>query len=288
MSETPIGATGSGPTAARAPVTAWRAVARIFPLALGQMLWSRRTAFMSLVVVVPVVVALGVRLIDATGTMEVGGRPVNGAFLFGLMVWVFFVRFAVPVFGVFYGTALIADEVEGQTITYLFVRPVPRGAVLVGKYLAYLVCAVVIVLPAVALAWLLVAPVGPGTLGDTFPDFLRDLGLIALGLAVYGAVSSWLGAVLSRPTLVGLLFVFGWEVLVMVLPGEVRRLSVAFYLEGLVPHALPGGRLGDVFRSIMASPASVGESLVWLAAILALSLWLGARAVARREYVLAQ
>jgi len=269
-------------------VTAWRAVARIFPLALGQMLWSRRTAFMSLVVVVPVVVALGVRLIDATGTMEVGGRPVNGAFLFGLMVWVFFVRFAVPVFGVFYGTALIADEVEGQTITYLFVRPVPRGAVLVGKYLAYLVCAVVIVLPAVALAWLLVAPVGPGTLGDTFPDFLRDLGLIALGLAVYGAVSSWLGAVLSRPTLVGLLFVFGWEVLVMVLPGEVRRLSVAFYLEGLVPHALPGGRLGDVFRSIMASPASVGESLVWLAAILALSLWLGARAVARREYVLAQ
>ena len=37
-------------------------------------------------------------------------------------------RFVVPVLGVFYGTALIADEVDDKTITYLFTRPVPRAA----------------------------------------------------------------------------------------------------------------------------------------------------------------
>ena len=54
------------------------------------------------------------------------------------MIWVFYLRFTVPVLGVFYGTSLMADEVEDKTITYLFTRPIRRGAVLFGKYLAYL------------------------------------------------------------------------------------------------------------------------------------------------------
>lgn len=274
--------------AARSPVSAGRAALRIFHLSLGQMLWSRRTAFLLLVVGVPVLLALTLRVIDVTGTMNVDGRRVQGPSIFGLMVWLFFVRFAVPVFGVFHGTALIADEVEARTITYLFVRPVPRGAVLIGKYLAYLVCTSLVVLPAVVLTWLLVVPIGGGTLGGTFPDFARDLGLITVGLAVYGAVSAWIGAVMRRPTLAMLIFVFGWEGLVTFLPGEIRRLSVAFYLEGLVPHMLPPGRVNDVFQSFVATPASAGESLAWLVGIAGVSLWLGARAVSRREYVLGQ
>ena len=52
-----------------------------------------------------------------------------------------------PVLAVFYGTALMADEVEDKTLTYLFTRPIPRGAVLIGKYLAYLACTILVVLP---------------------------------------------------------------------------------------------------------------------------------------------
>ena len=63
-----------------------------------------------------------------------------------------------PVLGVFYGTSLIADEVEDKTITYLFTRPIPRGAVLLGKYLAYLACTVLVVLPSVVLVYLLIVP----------------------------------------------------------------------------------------------------------------------------------
>ncbi len=80
------------------------------------------------------------------------------------MIWAFFVRFSVPVLGVFYGTSLMADEVEDKTITYLFTRPIPRGAVLVGKYLAYLACTICVVLPSVVLVWLLIVPIG-GSLG---------------------------------------------------------------------------------------------------------------------------
>ena len=83
----------------------------------------------------------------------------TGPAIFGLMIWVFYLRFTVPVLGVFYGTSLIADEVEDKTITYLFTRPIPRGAVLVGKYLAYLVCTIFVVLPSVMLVYLLIVPI---------------------------------------------------------------------------------------------------------------------------------
>ena len=58
-----------------------------------------------------------------------GGAPiVSGPSIFGLFIWLLYLRFIVPVLGVFYGTSLIADEVEDKTITYLFTRPIPRGA----------------------------------------------------------------------------------------------------------------------------------------------------------------
>ena len=39
------------------------------------------------------------------------------------MIWLLYLRFIVPVLAVYYGTSLIADEVEDKTITYLFTRP---------------------------------------------------------------------------------------------------------------------------------------------------------------------
>src|SRR6187200_1536045 len=162
---------------------------RIFELSLSEMLWSRQTIFMALVVGAPVLISLILRALDALGAPvgEVNGVRMAGPAIFGLMIWVFYLRFTVPVLGVFYGTSLIADEVEDKTITYLFTRPIPRGAILLGKYLAYLVCTIFVVLPAVTVVWLLIVPMG-GSLGSSFPDLLKDLGLLALGLAVYGAV----------------------------------------------------------------------------------------------------
>src|SRR5918996_3402773 len=193
---------------------------RIFELSLGEMLWSRRTIFMALIVGAPVVIALILRVVVSLGaplfeSTEVrdGVRTtvrMTGPAIFGLMIWIFYLRFTVPVLGVFYGTALMADEVEDKTITYLFSRPIRRGAVLVGKYLAYLGCTIFVVLPSVMIVYLLVVPMR-GTLGGSFLDLLKDLALLALGLAVYGAVFAFIGAAFKRPLLVGLIFIFGWE-----------------------------------------------------------------------------
>src|ERR1044072_880575 len=108
---------------------------RVFDFSVGEMLWSRRTIFMALVVGAPVVISVVMRLLDALGApiFRVNGMTMAGPAIFGLMIWVFFLRFTVPVLGVFYGTSLIADEVEDKTITYLFTRPLSQGAGVGGR-----------------------------------------------------------------------------------------------------------------------------------------------------------
>src|SRR3954462_2266289 len=194
---------------------------RIFDLSLSEMLWSKRTIFMMLVVGAPVVIAFLLRAIVAFGapvfedhrTTQDGVTQtirMTGPAIFGLMIWIFYLRFTVPVLGVFYGTSLIADEVEDKTITYLFTRPIPKGSVLVGKFIAYLACTLFVVLPSVVIVYLSIVPMR-GSLGGSFLDLLKDLSLLAIGLAVYGAVFAFIGAKFKRPLLVGLIFIFGWE-----------------------------------------------------------------------------
>ncbi len=78
------------------------------------------------------IVALVFRIIESLGmpALRVNGARVAGSSIFGVMMWMLYIRFIVPVLGVFYGTALMADEVEDKTLTYLFTRPIParRGA----------------------------------------------------------------------------------------------------------------------------------------------------------------
>jgi len=142
--------------------TVWGSAVRIFDLSLGQMLWSRRSVFLGLLLGGPVIIALTLRVVATMSTsgFQINGAQAAGASIFGMMIWLLYIRFIVPVLGVFYGTALIADEVDDKTITYLFTRPIPRSAVLLGKYLAYLASTVLLVLPSVMLVYFLVASLG--------------------------------------------------------------------------------------------------------------------------------
>jgi len=264
------------------------AAGRVFDLSLGEMLWSRRTVFMVMVLGAPVFLALVSRIVDLwwRAPFTVNGDRVSGAALFGLLIWWVYLRFVVPILGVFYGTALIADEVEDKTITYLFTRPVPRSAILLGKYVAYFVCTSLVVLPSVTLVFFLLVPVRE--IGGNFAAYATDLGLLALGLAVYGALFALVGTLLQRPLIAGLVFAFGWEQIAMLMPGYVRRFTLVYYLQGLVPHAIPSeGIVSLLAYAFSDSPAAI-TCLVWLGIALVVSLVLAMRAVGRREYVLSQ
>jgi ABC-type transport system involved in multi-copper enzyme maturation permease subunit len=261
---------------------------RVFSLSLGEMLWSRRTVFLLLVTGAPVFLALVVRVVQGSGIapVRVNGTALDGGVIFGVMIWQIFLRFLVPVLGVFYGTSLIADEVEDRTITYLFTRPIRRGAVLVGKYLAYLTCTTLIVLPSVVFVFFLLVPLGQ--VGRQFVAFAIDLGILALGLAAYGALFALVGATLKRPLVSGLVFVFGWEQIALLMPGSFKRLTIGHYVQALAPHAMPSDAVTSILQSIVRDNPPPLVCLAVLAAITVVTLWLGGRAVEAKEYVLDQ
>lgn len=264
------------------------AAARVFELSLGEMLWSKRTIFMALVVGGPVIVAIIFRVLQASGVpaLRINGVRVGGASIFGVMIGLLFVQFIVPVLGVFYGTALIADEVEDKTITYLFTRPIHRGAVLVGKYFAYLLCTGLVVLPSVMIVYFMMVPFQE--VAASFGLLLKDLGILAIGLAVYGGLFALTGAVFKRPLVLGLVFAFGWEKVALLMPGYLRRFTLAYYVESLVPHTMPSDGAASLLRALLREVPSPATAFFWLFFVLAVSLFLAARAVERREYILEQ
>ncbi|HKE83994.1 MAG TPA: ABC transporter permease [Vicinamibacterales bacterium] len=261
---------------------------RVFDLSIGEMLWSRRTIFMALVVGAPVLVALVMRIVQSLGLppLTINGTVVDGASIFGALILGPVLRFIVPILGVFYGTSLIADEVEDKTITYLFTRPIRRSAILVGKYIAYLACTTLVVLPALMLVYFLLVPLSQ--VAGSFTALLIDLGLLAIGLAAYGAVFALVGVVVKRPLVASLIFAFGWEQVALIVPGYLRRFTVMYYLQGLVPHAAVSDSVVAVLEYFSGNPPSATVSTISLLFIVVAALGLAGRIIESREYVLDQ
>ena len=124
--------------------------------------------------------------------------------------------------------------------------------------------------------------------GLSFPSLLEDLGMLIVGLAAYGALFAFVGASLKRPLIVGLVFAFGWEQTVLLIPGYLKRLSVAYYLQALVPHAMPQDSSISALLQVFQEFPPVWVSLVSLTGITVLGLWLAGKTVEKREYVLEQ
>jgi hypothetical protein len=138
----------------------------------------------------------------------------------------------------------------------------------------------------VVLVYFLLVPFGQ--IGRSFTSFAIDLGLLALGLAAYGAVFALVGAALKRPLVSGLVFVFGWEQVALLVPGYFRRFTVAHYVQSLVPHAMPSDGVASLLQSVLSDRPPVFVCLLVLGGVVASTLWLAARTVESREYVLDQ
>ncbi len=131
-------------------------------------------------------------------------------------------------------TAPIREEIDDSTLPYLLTRPVSKPIVAVSKYLGYLAAALALLLPPVAAAYAVTeayAGVGLGADLDVLGGFLATTALAAMA---YGAFFFFLSVVLRKPLFVGLLFGFVWESIVGLVPGNVPKLSLIYYLKSVL------------------------------------------------------
>ena len=183
------------PLPARASPSFLNGVARVFELSLGEMLWSRRTIFMALVVGAPVLLALVARVVavDAAsrrcGSTACGSTPPR---MFGMMIWC-----AVPAVhraGARRVLRHVADCRRGRGQDHHL--PVhaadPRAARCcwastspTSSARRWSCCR------SVMIVYFLLVPFGE--IAGSFAALLTDLGLLALGLAAYGALFALVG-----------------------------------------------------------------------------------------------
>jgi hypothetical protein len=84
-------------------------------------------------------------------------------------------------------------------------------------------------------------------------------------------------------------FIFGWELITLVIPGYLKRFTLAYYLQPLVPHSMPAGDTVSILQgAVFRDPPSVAASLSWLVVAIVVSLALAVRVVEQREYILEQ
>jgi ABC-2 type transport system permease protein len=253
----------------------------VFDLSLEGMIWSRRSLLMALLVGLPVLLAVVYRVVRAA---EIPGRVMPPLDLYALVVAVYWVRNVLPLAALFHATSLVADEVEGKTLTYLLTRPLTRSSIFAGKFAAYLTTSLGVALPAVVLTFfLLVTARGWSAVGSSVPDLFLDLGVMLLTLLSYGALFAFLGVLLRRPVIPGLLFLFGWELLAN-LPGYLPRLTLNGYLRSLIHHRPAQEGLAGLFNQVQP----VGLSLVVVLAATAFFLSAAAWIFSEREYILEQ
>jgi len=254
----------------------------VFRLSLAVLVKSRRTLMIGVLCFLPV---LGSAFGTAFMLSGIAQQEVTGFSLTSFIIVNGYVHVLLLVVTLFYGTALVSDELEDKTITYLFIRPVSKSTIYLGKYLAYLVAAAMLLLPSALLCFLIAMTADPpGESSRHLPILFQDLAVLSIGIAAYGSLYAVIGAVTKRPVFVGLAFTFIWETLVTFIPGYLSKLTIKHHLSALLPHAVSQRGIIGLFESPTSPSTAVIVLLLATAGFLALGAW----AFTNREYVLEQ
>lgn len=255
-----------------------RATFLLFQSQLESVARSKRTLVCLVVALVPAALAL---FVVNVAYVEVDVPPAAD------IGWGLGVEVIVPVLALIIGSAVVASEVEDRTITYLFTRPMPRVALLFGRWLATLVVLVAILVPSTAAMLAIVHWGLPAGMASPLPagTALPLLGVVVLGSAVYSAVFAALGTFVKYPMVVGLGYVFAIEVFLSNLPTNSQSLTLKYHLRCVVlDYGSDAWRRVYWFRDQVYDPGA--DALVTLAWTAAVALAIGAIVVSRRQYVL--
>jgi len=251
-------------------MTARRSVREVFAFFVFLGRKTGKTRVFALLGLIPVALAV-------VGRIVLHGRTGDMAAVFTEILMVFFLQFYIVILSLFFGTSVTAEEVEGKTLSYLVTRPIPKPAVVLGKYAAYALLMSLMVAVSLALSYFILnaARLGQPSL---YLTFLGYLGVLILGVLAYTAFFAFLGTLLKKAIILGLVFGFGWENVIQYFPGSTQKFSIVHYLKSVLPYRPIGGGGGRLsvllFRLEPTAPIAAVLMLTAIAAaFLALACW---------------
>ena len=247
--------------------------AALYTAQLRQLLRARKTVALGVVQIVPVLIA----------AIAVYGMDLDGAAMFRRVVEHMTFPFIIPLIAIAYGGPAVVDEMEGRTLTYLTLRPLPKPVIYLGKTLANATFASALVLVPMVLMFL-VCLGASSDLGETVMSLVKLSGCAVLGMFTYTAIFAALGALFATSLISSIIYFVVFEVVLAALP-VVELLSVRYYMRtmaGFNTTARVGVLDGLIMDKPLVLPVWVG---VLVACVITLTgLGAGAYIFKERQY----
>jgi ABC-2 type transport system permease protein len=192
----------------------------IFGVTLRSLVSRRRSVLMLALALMPVAIALVVRL---------AGRPPDPERLEINILDGLVVRTVLPLVALVLGTAALGSELEDGTGVYLLIKPIPRWKIVAAKLLAAGGLSALLVAPPAVITGLIVA----GDQGDGAQVALAYGAAAVVGAFLYSAVFLAVSIATGRALVLGLVYTLLWEGLLAGLFAGSRALSIREYTVGV-------------------------------------------------------
>ncbi len=192
----------------------------LFFLSIRQLVRGRRLVAMATLFLLPTVIA-GLARHDNEHYAENVGEVEE------LLIFYMIPQALVPLSALFLASGMIRDEVEGQTLTYLLMRPLPRPSIYAAKLLAAWCVSAALAAVFITVAMATVHWGAEGFWGTIFPGrAARIIALSALSLMVYVALFGSLGLIVRWVLPLGVAYIVVFEGVFANVDFMVRRLTV--------------------------------------------------------------
>jgi ABC-2 type transport system permease protein len=263
----------------------------LYVLTLRQHLHGKRWLVLGALFLLPEVLA---------GVVRATAPDAPPAMLEFLLVFMFIPQALLPLVALLYGSGIVQDEQEEQTLTYLLIRPIPRWAIYVVKVLATVTTTAVLSAFFTALTY---AAIYVGTdvdWGAVLPRCWRAVGIHSLAVVTYCCLFGVMSLFTRRTLVLGFLYAAFFEGFLANLPFSVRLLTVIYYARLIAYRSMDFVTTGPMGNKInMAAEAwqlnvkgdpsllehpSLRECLTVLLAVSVLSTALGAYLCSEREF----
>jgi ABC-2 type transport system permease protein len=181
------------------------------------------------------------------------------------LVFFLFLGFQLPLWSLAFGTAALGTDRENGALIWLMTRPLPKSMIYLATLLAVLPWAILFNVGGFGLICLAGGSVGREAFGMYWLAILGG----AIGFTTF---FHFLGAVMSRPAIVGLTYGFFFETILSELPvpGTLKRLSVNYYVRCLMYDDAAAKGIPVESESLFVP---VSQTTAWLVLILGSALF---------------
>jgi ABC-type transport system involved in multi-copper enzyme maturation permease subunit len=255
----------------------------VMRLELKKQLQSSRALLVYMLALVPIIIVASFIIGTSILGVPTDLQGPNGAKTFYSIFFYSVMRFVIFLASAWIFMNLFRGEVLDRSLHYYFLTPIRRELLAVGKYVSGWIASVLLFSGAAA-ACLIAIYMYLGNAGaegvfrgESMAHLLSYVSVTALALLGYGAVFLVVG-LFFRNTIVPTLAILVWEGGNPYFPALLKRISVGFYVEPLLPVPPPEGTF-----EILADPVPAWLAVPGLILFTTLTLLVAAIRIRRME-----